>query len=270
LKITLSLWDIGGQERFDFFKTDFFKGTAAVGLVFDLSRPDTSEKLDAYINDLREQLGNIPIILIGNKSDLISSIGKIIPHEDIIQKAIQYNVIDYLKTSALQNINVDQLFKMLALTALLDLRPRLGEIVDSDHFRFKILLIGDASVGKSSLIKKFLGMNIEASYKLTVGLDLLANDIEIPNEELTEEAYEIIKTAILKDKKRIRLIRKLDKISKIIAEESGTSESDIKETIDDKNLIKIYKKKRKKKIFYIMAILIPSIIIFLIFLSIFL
>ncbi|MHA1468116.1 MAG: hypothetical protein ACTSP6_08575, partial [Promethearchaeota archaeon] len=45
MKVTLSMWDIGGQERFNFFKTDFFKGTAAVGLVFDLSRPDTYEKV---------------------------------------------------------------------------------------------------------------------------------------------------------------------------------------------------------------------------------
>ena len=62
MKITLSLWDIGGQERFDFFKTDFFKGTAAVGLVFDLSRPNTFENIDFYFNDIRERSGNIPIL----------------------------------------------------------------------------------------------------------------------------------------------------------------------------------------------------------------
>jgi len=45
VKITLSLWDVAGQERFDLFKTDFFHGTAAVGLVFDLSRPDTLKEL---------------------------------------------------------------------------------------------------------------------------------------------------------------------------------------------------------------------------------
>ncbi|MCK4781001.1 MAG: hypothetical protein KAT57_12455, partial [Candidatus Lokiarchaeota archaeon] len=41
INITLSLWDTGGQERFDFFETEFFKGVAVLGLVFDLSRPDT-------------------------------------------------------------------------------------------------------------------------------------------------------------------------------------------------------------------------------------
>lgn len=62
MKITLSLWDIGGQERFEFFKTDFFKGTAAVGLVFDLSKPETFKRVDEYLGDIRERAGNIPII----------------------------------------------------------------------------------------------------------------------------------------------------------------------------------------------------------------
>jgi small GTP-binding protein len=265
LKITLSVWDIGGQERFDFFKTDFFKGTAAVGIVFDLTRPNTYEKIDDYIKDLREETENVPIVLVGNKCDLIPTIGKVIPRDDVIQKVNRNNLIEYIETSALNNINVDQLFKLLALTALLDLRPRLGEIVDSDHFRFKILLIGDASVGKSSLIKKFIGLDIETSYKITIGLDLLAKSIEILDEDLTKETYDIIKTAILKDKKRLRLIRKLDKISKIIAEETGSSEADIKETIDDRDLMKIYKMKKKKKLIYLfaicMAILVGSLLL---------
>ena len=45
-KITLSLWDTGGQERFNFFKTNFFRGVAAVGLVFDISRPNTFDMID--------------------------------------------------------------------------------------------------------------------------------------------------------------------------------------------------------------------------------
>ena len=70
LKVTLSLWDTGGQDRFDFFKTDFFKGVAALGLVFDISRPDTFDKIDEYFHEIREISGNIPIFLIGNKNDL--------------------------------------------------------------------------------------------------------------------------------------------------------------------------------------------------------
>ncbi len=38
---TLSIWDIGGQERFSFIRTTFYKGASGVLLVFDLSRAAT-------------------------------------------------------------------------------------------------------------------------------------------------------------------------------------------------------------------------------------
>ncbi|MFX1313092.1 MAG: Rab family GTPase, partial [Promethearchaeota archaeon] len=145
MKITLSLWDIAGQERFDFFKTDFFNGVAAVALVFDLSRPDTFENIDEYFSDLRERSGNIPIVLVGNKDDLKRDIGETIAREKILQKVNQYNLFEYMETSALENKNVNKLFYRLSILCLLDFRARLGEVVDSDHFRFKVLLVGAAA-----------------------------------------------------------------------------------------------------------------------------
>jgi GTPase SAR1 family protein len=256
LRITLSLWDIGGQERFTFFKTDFFKGTAAIGLAFDLSRPDTFQNIDMYFDDIRKRSGNIPIILVGNKSDLIKTIGQTIPRDIIIQKVNRNNLIDYIETSALKNINVDKLFETLALSALLDLRPRLGEIVDSDHFRFKVLLAGDASVGKSSLIKEFVENNFDGNYKITVGLDLLVKDIDIPDEELPEQAFEIIKDAISAEKRRIKEIRKLEKISKAIAVENGNPDIITEKALDDNHIIEIYKKMKKKKVLYLILIIV--------------
>ena len=190
VKITLSLWDCSGQERFDFFKTDFFKGCASVGLIFDLTCPDTFDEVDKYIEEIRERSGNIPILLVGNKNDITEKNGNTIPREKIIQKVNQYNLFEYVETSALKDTNVDKLFYRLAITAILDFRPRLGEIVDPNHFRFKVLLAGAATVGKSSLIKKFANLEIEQDYKITIGLDLMTRDIEIPDEDLPKEVLE--------------------------------------------------------------------------------
>ena len=210
LKLTLSLWDIAGQERFEFFKTDFFSGVAAVGLIFDLSRPDTFESIEEYFDDVRERSGNIPIILVGNKNDLKKDIGETILHEKIIQMKNQYNIFEYIETSALESKNVDQLFYRLALTALLDIKPRLGEIIDSNHFRFKILLVGAAAVGKSSLIDSFVNNAFEKSYKLTVGLDFMIQDLEIEDEDIPKETNNLIKTSVKSYKKRTKKIRKSD------------------------------------------------------------
>lgn len=210
MKLTLSLWDIAGQERFEFFKTDFFSGVAAVGLIFDLSRPDTFESIEEYFDDVRERSGNIPIILVGNKNDLKKDIGETILHEKIIQMINQYNLFEYIETSALESKNVDKLFYRLALTALLDIKPRLGEIIDSNHFRFKILLVGAAAVGKSSLIDSFVNNAFEKSYKLTVGLDFMIQDLEIEDEDIPKETNNLIKTSVKSYKKRTKKIRKSD------------------------------------------------------------
>lgn len=215
LKITLSLWDTGGQERFNFFKTDFFKGVAAVGLVFDLSRPDTFDKIDEYFNEIRERSGNIPIFLVGNKNDLIEDIGETIPREKIIQKVNQYYLFEYIETSALENENVEILFYRLAVTSLLDLKPRLGEIVDSNHLRFKILLTGAAAVGKSSLIRTFTRKSFEQDYKLTIGLDFMTQNLEIPDNGVPKETLELIKKSVKSYKKLIRKSRKKEEISEI-------------------------------------------------------
>ena len=210
MKLTLSLWDIAGQERFEFFKTDFFRGVAAVGLVFDLSRPDTFDSINDYFDDIRDRSGNIPIILVGNKSDLIKDIGETIPREKVIQMINQYNLFEYIETSVLENNNVENLFYRLALTALLDFKPRLGEVIDSDHFRFKILLVGAAAVGKSSLIDFFVKKEFEESYKLTLGLDFMVTDIEIRDGDIPKEALNLIKDSVRSYKKKIKKIRKFE------------------------------------------------------------
>ncbi|MFX1257850.1 MAG: Rab family GTPase, partial [Promethearchaeota archaeon] len=38
---TLSIWDIGGQQRFEFIRSTFYKGAAGALLVFDLTREQT-------------------------------------------------------------------------------------------------------------------------------------------------------------------------------------------------------------------------------------
>lgn len=212
LKITLSLWDIAGQERFDFFKTDFYKGVAAIGLVFDLSRPDTFDDIDVYFNDIRNRSGNVPIILVGNKNDLKKDLGETIPRKRIIQKVNQHHLFEYIETSALENENVDNLFNRLAIIALLDLQPRLGEVVDINHFRFKILLVGSAAVGKSSLIKTFIGKKFETSYKLTIGLDFMTRDFEIPDEDLPKEVQDIIKKAVKTFRKKFKKFYKKEEV----------------------------------------------------------
>ncbi len=247
VKVTLSLWDIAGQKRFDFFKSDFYKGVAAVGLVYDLARPDTFEKINEYFHEIRERSGNIPIILVGNKTDLKESVGETIARPKIIEKMNDFNLLECIETSALEQYKVEELFNKLALLALMELEPRLGEIKDKNHFRFKVLLAGPASVGKSSLIKAFVDKDFNESYKLTIGLDFMTREFEIPDEDLPDEVHHIIKNA-LKKYKRIRRFSK----SK---DEGNRTERRIRKKVEKKipfpvtvpEFSSLKKKKRKKR-----------------------
>ena len=269
MKITLSLWDIAGQERFNFFKTDFFNGVTAVALVFDLSRPDTFENIDEYFNDLRERSGNIPMILVGNKNDLKKDIGEAISRAKILQKVNQYNLFEFMETSALENKNLDRLFYRLALISLLDFRGRLGEIVDSNHFRFKILLVGAAAVGKSSLIKAFVNKEFEEDYKLTVGLDFMTQDLEIQDKELPRETMELIKKSVKEFKKLAKKLYKREELEIGIINGEQKVIQNIKPVsiLKNDNIVGKEKDKKAKKTrkYYFIIILIIIVIIVLIF-----
>jgi GTPase SAR1 family protein len=116
----------------------------------------------------------------------------------------------------MEDQNVEKLFYRFALTALLDIKPRLGEIVNSNHFRFKVLLAGAAAVGKSSLIRTFTKKSFEQDYKLTIGLDFMIQDIEINEEDIPVETQELIKKSMKGYKKLVKKYRKREEISEMI------------------------------------------------------
>ena len=109
----LTIWDIGGQERFDFLRRSFYMGTNGALLIFDLSREHTFIEIDKWLKDMwKEVAEDIPFILLGNKSDLIPQIGEIIDRNEILnygklQKAI------YLDTSAKTGEKVETAFAQL-------------------------------------------------------------------------------------------------------------------------------------------------------------
>ena len=48
---------------------------------------------------------------------------------------------------------------------------------------FKVILIGEISVGKTSVMKRFVHNQFEQSLKATIGADLMVKEIELGNKE---------------------------------------------------------------------------------------
>ena len=110
---TLSIWDIGGQQRFEFIRSTFYKGAAGALLVFDLTREQTYTETRKWLTEIRQFAGkNIPFVLIGNKADLLKDVGMVIDRNEASSFAGKEKSI-YIETSAKTGINVDEAFAEL-------------------------------------------------------------------------------------------------------------------------------------------------------------
>lgn len=110
---TLSIWDIGGQQRFEFIRSTFYKGAAGALLVFDLTREQTYIEVRKWLTEIRQFANqDIPFVLIGNKYDLLEDVGEVIDRDEARALAESEGSI-YIETSAKTGINVDDAFTEL-------------------------------------------------------------------------------------------------------------------------------------------------------------
>lgn len=106
----LTIWDIGGQDRFKFMRSRFYDGASGALLVFDLSRAQTYKEIRKWLKEFRQFAGEkVPFLLIGNKSDLIADVGEVIDRAEPKKFAEDENSI-YIETSAKTGDNVEDAF----------------------------------------------------------------------------------------------------------------------------------------------------------------
>jgi small GTP-binding protein len=72
--VMLMLWDLAGEDEFSQLKTSYLRGTSGYLLVADRTRPNTLETAFQLKTKVENELGEIPFILVFNKSDLVDEI----------------------------------------------------------------------------------------------------------------------------------------------------------------------------------------------------
>ncbi len=114
----LLFYDLSGQQRFRFSQLQFTKGAQGAILTFDLTRPMTLDRLEEWVEFLRTYDQDLPILLVGLKTDLVESV--VIDDEYALYFKDTLNLFDYVKASCRTGDNVGLLFEVI-LRKILDL-----------------------------------------------------------------------------------------------------------------------------------------------------
>jgi small GTP-binding protein len=95
------VWDLKDRERFRFLFPYFCRGACAGLLFVDLSNKESFSDLNRWITLFKESAGDIPILLIGTKSDL----GALEEQEELINDLILKEGIEYVGPSSMLNMD---------------------------------------------------------------------------------------------------------------------------------------------------------------------
>ena len=113
-KVKLQMWDFGGEERFRFLLSQYCKGANGAFFLYDITNVRSIEHLPEWTQIVRENAGDIPIMLIGSKKDLEEF--RTVPREDGILAAKKYNLSSFIELSSKTGDNVERAFKVMTET----------------------------------------------------------------------------------------------------------------------------------------------------------
>jgi len=110
----LRIWDTAGQERFRNITKAYYRGAMGIIVMYDITDTKSFEKLHTWMDHIsRNATNNVTKILIGNKCDLAAQ--RAVTEEQGRDAAARFG-IDFMETSAKEDINVDDAFMLMART----------------------------------------------------------------------------------------------------------------------------------------------------------
>ena len=103
----LMIFDTAGQERFKSLAENYIRKANGILLVYDISEKQSFQNIENWMDSIKENSNESPIILIGNKSDLNDE--RQVSFEEGQQKADEFGCPFY-ETSCKTGDNVNKCF----------------------------------------------------------------------------------------------------------------------------------------------------------------
>ncbi len=117
--VDLELWDLAGEQKFDFARKNYYAQSNGFLLVFDLTDYTSFQDVEKWYDEIQATCPGKPFVLVGNKADL--------PHprinkRDITRKGKRLNAAGRILTSAKTGGNVKEAYELLGQTILKSLK----------------------------------------------------------------------------------------------------------------------------------------------------
>jgi len=137
-EVIFVLFDIGAQEYFKRFRKTYYQGAQAAFIVFDLTNEESFKNVKKWYDELHSFIGNrdIPIVLVGNKTDLIKE--RKVEYQQSIKLVNEFlkeytsKDFSYIETSALSGENVEDAFSLIAYHYIVKTKEKEEEHLKQD------------------------------------------------------------------------------------------------------------------------------------------
>ncbi len=107
----LKLWIMSRLARFRLLLSQYCKGSNGAFILYDITNPNTLEFIPEWTQILREQVENIPIVLLGMKLDLQES--RSVSKEKALEIVESEGIDEYIECSINTGENIKKAFETL-------------------------------------------------------------------------------------------------------------------------------------------------------------
>ncbi|KRX88455.1 Ras-related protein Rab-30, partial [Trichinella pseudospiralis] len=188
----------------------YYRGTHGVIVVFDVTSGESFVNVKRWLHEIDQNCENVQRVLVGNKCD--EKERRVVLEHDAYRFAEQTNV-KYFETSAKENVNVEDMFNCITRLVLqaknsqqwqeansksanirLDKaslkRKRKCCSMEDYKYLFKVVLIGNAGVGKTCLVRKFTQGVFPPGQTATIGVDFMIKTLLVDGDKVKLQIWD--------------------------------------------------------------------------------
>ncbi|EAY04244.1 small GTP-binding protein, putative [Trichomonas vaginalis G3] len=108
----LAIWDTAGQEIYRTLTPNYYRDANIAIIVFDITSMNTFKQVKSWINEVKTNVQDIIIMVVGNKHDLEAN--RAVSMDEANELCQSFGV-EYVETSALTGYGIDIVFETVVI-----------------------------------------------------------------------------------------------------------------------------------------------------------